>query len=131
MPHVIVEYSSNVAAHHDVDALLDVIHEAVLKLDIAPIPGIRIRGIEHTNTRIADGSDQHHAYIAMIARIGPGRDAETKMHLITTVLDAAEAHLARAGGPLLIAWSFEVQEIDAEFRVNRNKIAQHMKNRIA
>ena len=129
MPHLIVEYSSNVATHHDIDALLDVVHEALLSLDIARVPGIRIRGIEHDRTRIADGSDENFAYIAMVARLGPGRDADTKHRLITSLLDVAVAHVEGEAGPLIIAWSFELQEIDAEFRINKNNIATHIKGR--
>lgn len=129
MPHLIIEYSSNVATHHDIDALLDVVHETLLSLDIARIPAIRIRGIEHDRTRIADGSDENFAYIAMVARLGPGRDSETKHRLINSLLDAAVAHVDGQSSPLHIAWSFELQEIDAEFRVNTNNIATHMKNR--
>lgn len=127
MPHLIVEYSSNVAAHHDIDALLDVIHQTVLTFDFVPVAGVRIRGIEHAQTRIADGSDENHAFVAMVARMGPGRDAEEKHRLINSVLDAAAGQIEGEAGPLHIAWSFEVQEIDAEFRVNRNNIASHLK----
>lgn len=127
MPHLTVEYSSNVANHHDIDALLDVLHRAVLSLAVAPIPGVRIRAFARETYRIADGSNENYAFVAMTARIGPGRDAATKKMLIETLLDAAEAQLATEPGPLIIAWSLEVQEIDAEFRVNRNHIASHMK----
>lgn len=128
MPHLIIEYSSNVAVHHDIDALLDAVHSSLLSLEVAPVAGIRIRAIAHDHTRIADGSDENYAFIAMVARLGPGRDAATKTHLITTVLDAAVAQVDSEAGPLHIAWSLEVQEIDAEFRVNKNMIAQHMKS---
>jgi len=127
MPHLTVEYSSNVASHHDVDALLDVLHRSVLSLEVAPIPGVRIRAFARDTYRIADGSNENYAFVAMTARIGPGRDAETKKMVIETLLDAAEVQLATEPSPLVIAWSMEVQEIDADFRVNRNHIASHMK----
>lgn len=125
MPHMIVEYSANVAEHHDIEALLDVVHQTILELDVAPVPGVRIRGIRQDEYRIADGSENL-AYVAMIARFGPGRDAETKQRVIAAVLDAAEARFAEEDSPLVIAWSLEIQEIDAEFRVNRNHIRDHL-----
>jgi len=127
MPHLTVEYSSNVASHHDIDALLDALHRSVLSLGVAPIPGVRIRAVARETYRIADGTNENYAFVAMTARIGPGRDAATKRMVIETLLDAAEAQLATETSPLVIAWSLEVQEIDAEFRVNRNYIASHMK----
>jgi len=123
VPHLTIEYTANVAQHHDVDTLLDAVHQSLLDLGISPAPGVRIRAIRIDHYRIADGSDPNHAFIAMVARIGPGRDAATKKNLIEALLDAAEAQLATEESPLIIAWSLEVQEIDAEFRVNRNHIA--------
>ena len=127
MPHLTVEYSSNVAGHHDVDALLDALHRSVLSLGIAPVPGVRIRAVARETYRIADGTNENYAFVAMTARIGPGRDAETKTMMIDTLLDAAEAQFATEPSPLIIAWSLDVQEFDPEFRVNRNHIASHMK----
>ena len=94
MPHLIIEYSANVAKYHDIDGLLDVLQKATIELDVSPTPGIRIRAIGHDQYRIADGSDPDHAFVAMVARIGPGRDDETKTRLIDTLLDAAEAQFA-------------------------------------
>lgn len=128
MPHLIVEYSSNVATHHDVGALLDALQQKILSLEVAPVAGVRIRAICEDEYRIADSSDPNHAYIAMVARIGPGRDDDTKLMIIDALLDAGEAQLATEDSPLVIAWSLEVQEIDANFRVNRNHIATAMKD---
>lgn len=128
MPHFTVEYSSNLAVNHDVDALLDAIHSKVLELDFVPMTGIRLRGIPHDKTRIADGSDPNFAFVAIVARIGPGRDDATKRLLMDSVLDAAISQVESEDGPLLIAWSVEVQEIEAAFRVNKNNIATHLNN---
>jgi len=126
VPHLIIEYSANVAKYHDIDGLLDVMQKTTIDLGASPTPGIRIRAIRHDQYRIADASDPDHAFVAMVARIGPGRDAETKTRLINTLLDAAEAQFATEDSPLAIAWSLEVQEIDADFRVNRNHVKTRM-----
>lgn len=126
MPHLIIEYSANVAEHHSIDALLDVLQQTVLAMEVAPVAGVRIRALRQEQYRIADGSNDNHAYVAMVARIGPGRDDETKQRITTTLLDAAEAQFATEDSPLIIAWSLEVQEIDANFRENRNGIARQM-----
>jgi len=128
VPHLIIEYSANVAEHHDIEQLLDAIHRATLDLEVAPVAGVRIRAIRQDQYRIADGTDPNHAYIAMVARLGPGRDDATKARVIEALLDAGEAQLATEPSPLVIAWSLEVQEIDANYRVNRNHIAAAMKS---
>ncbi len=128
MPHVIIEYSANVADHHDIDALVGVVHDAVVATGIGPHGGVRTRAIVRNHYRVGD-TDPANAMIAMVARLGPGRDAETKKAFIDEILDAAEAHTMGESDALDIAWSLEVQEIDAEFRVNRNHVATAMRDR--
>ncbi|MEO0494825.1 MAG: 5-carboxymethyl-2-hydroxymuconate Delta-isomerase [Actinomycetota bacterium] len=130
MPHVIIEYSANVADHHDIDALVEVVHDAAVASGIAARPSLRTRAVARTHYRVADG-DPASAMIAMVARIGPGRDIATKRALATEILDAAEAHTAGESSTLVIAWSSEVQEIDADSRVNRNHVADAMAARTA
>jgi 5-carboxymethyl-2-hydroxymuconate isomerase len=128
VPHVIIEYSANVADHHDIDALVGVVHDAVVANGIGPHGGVRTRAIVRNDYRVGD-ADPANAMIAMVARLGPGRDAETKKVFIDEILDAAEAHTMGESDALDIAWSLEVQEIDAEFRVNRNHVATAMRDR--
>jgi len=125
VPHVIIEYSSNVADHHDVNALVIAIHESANATGIGPLAGLRTRATAREHYRIADGAAEN-AMVAIIARLGPGREPAEKKAFIEEVLDAAEAHVAAEATPLAIAWSIEVQEIDAEFRVNRNHVATRM-----
>ena len=128
MPHVIIECSANVADHHDVDSLVAVIHDTVVATAIAPTAGCRTRAHVLEHCRIADLHPDN-AMIAMVARLGPGRTVEQKQALIEAVLDAAEVHLGNEPSPLSIAWSMEVQEIDAEVRVHRNHVASTMAER--
>lgn len=128
MPHVIIECSANVADHHDIDSLVAVVHDTVVTTGIAPTAGCRTRAHVLRHCRIAD-LHPNNAMIAMIARLGPGRSVEEKQALIEAVLDAAEVHLGNEPSPLSIAWSMEVQEIDAEVRVNRNHVAAAMAGR--
>ena len=119
MPHVILEYSANVAEHHDIDELVDVVHRAALADGLPALDALRTRAAERSAYRVADGAPSN-AFIAIHVRIGPGRAAEAKQAFLAAVLDAAERHLA--DGPLDIAWSIEVTEIDSEFRLNRNHV---------
>lgn len=126
MPHITIEYSANLAEHHDIDALLQVVHAAAIEHGLPPADGLRTRGERRDHYVIADGSDDL-AFVAIAIRIGPGRDAATKTSFIETLLNAAEAHIASQQGPLAIAWSIELNEIDAGFRINRN----HVRTRLA
>lgn len=128
MPHTTIEYSANVAAHHDVDALVLAVHDAALGMELAHIGGYRTRAVAREHFRVADG-DPNFGFIAITVRIGPGRSPELKKDIIDTLLDAGEAQLAAQPSPLVIAWSLEVQEIDADFRVNRNHVTTHINDR--
>lgn len=125
MPHIIIEFSSNVGEHHDVDALVAEVHRAALDDGLPPVDGLRTRAVTRTRYRIADG-DPNHAFVALTARIGPGREASAKLSFLNAILNAAEQQLDTEPSPLAIAWSAEIQEIDAAFRVNRN----HVRTRI-
>ena len=71
--------------------------------------------------RIADG-DPHHAFVAIAVRIGPGRSADEKTSFVHSLLGAAERQVAGEAGPLAIAWSVELAQIDPAFRVNHNEV---------
>ena len=119
MPHVIIEYSANVAEHHDIDRLVGVVHDAAFADGLPALDALRTRAEERTAYRVADAAPTN-AFVAIHARIGPGREAEAKQAFLTAVLDAAESHLGDT--PLDIAWSIELTEIDPEFRINRNHV---------
>ena len=122
MPHFIIEYSANVGERHDIGGLVSAVHEAVLELELATPAAVRVRAVERVHYKVADQDDPNHGFVAMVARIGPGRSAEVKHNIIETLLNAAEAEIDRVDSSMVIAWSMEVQEIDAEFRQNRNHI---------
>jgi 5-carboxymethyl-2-hydroxymuconate isomerase len=127
VPHLTIEYSANVAEHHDIDALVEAVHTAALGHGLPPVDALRTRAAVRDHYLIADGSDpETFAFIAIAARIGPGRDTASKSTFIETVLDAAEAHIDTARCPLSIAWSIELNEIDPEFRINRNYVRRHL-----
>lgn len=126
MPHVTIELSANVAEHHDVDALVSAVHAAALDHGLPPLDGLRTRANIVEHYRVANG-DTDLGFVALVARIGPGRDDATKMSFLVALLDAAETSLDDPASTLAIAFSGEVQEIDATFRINRN----HVRTRLA
>lgn len=121
MPHITIEYSANVAEHHQIDALVEAVHTVALDHGLAPLAGLRTRAESRTHYRIADG-DPRHGFVAISCRIGPGRSSKKKRSFIERILDAAQRTIDEDRSPLVIAWSIELTEIDPEFRINRNHI---------
>jgi len=128
MPHITIEHSSNLARDHDIDALVSAVHTAALAHGLPPLAGLRTRAARRDHYEIADGSDDL-AFVAIAIRIGPGRDVDAKTSFIEAVLDAAEAQVASEAGPLAVAWSIELQEIDSAFRINRNEVRTRLAER--
>lgn len=125
MPHITIEYSANVADHHDLAELVAALHQAALDHGLPPADGLRTRATRCDHYLVADGSPDL-AFVALHVRIGPGRDADAKTSFITALLDAAERQCASEVSPLAIAWSIELVEIDPQSRINRN----HVRNRL-
>ena len=121
MPHITIEHSANVAEHHDIDALVAAVHAAALGHGLAPLAGLRTRAVSRRHYRIATGEPLF-GFVAITCRIVSGREAAAKQLFLKQLLDAAEAQLQSEGGPLHVAWSIEVTEIDPVFRINRNQI---------
>jgi len=119
VPHLTIEYSSNVAKHHDIDALVTAAHHQALDHGLAKLAALRTRAHGTDHYRLADGAPER-AFIAIHARVGPGREHDQKRSFIEAVLKAAQHQIGET--PLTIAWSIEITEIDADLRVNDNQI---------
>jgi len=125
MPHLIIEYSANVAEHHDIQNLVSTSHQAAIDHGLPPVEGLRTRAVSRDNYLVANGNPDY-AFIALHVRIGPGRSDQEKTTFITQVLDAAQAQIVSETGPLAISWSIELNEINPATRINRNEVRAHM-----
>ena len=72
MPHVTIEYSANLEAEVEPMTLVNAVHRAVLSQPVFEAVGVRTRAARREHFLVADG-DPSHAFIAVTARIGPGR----------------------------------------------------------
>lgn len=117
MPHLIVEYSTNLEPLVDIGQLVEDLHAAALSTGVAPLDALRTRAEPRSIYRIGDGRSEN-SFVAITARLGPGRTIEQKHLLLTVVFEALERSLGAAASNAML--SIEYQEIDAEFRVNKN-----------
>lgn len=124
MPHLIVEHSANV---EHVPLILEAVHAATLATGLAPIDALRTRAACREDYVIGDRHPDN-AFIALIARLGPGRSGDEKQLLINALMDAIEATVGEAAGHMML--SVEIQEIDSEMRINHNHLRAHIGARI-
>ena len=121
MPHIIIEHSANLAEVHDIQSLVDAVHAAALDDGLPELDGLRTRAAERRHYRIADG-DLTHAFVAVVARIGPGRSDDEIQSFLTRLIDTVDAELAPIADRHAVALSAEIQFIDASVRINRNHV---------
>lgn len=128
MPHIIVEYSANLDGHVAVRRLVDGLHQAALSTGVFPVGGLRTRAERRDVYAIADG-DPDNMFVAVVARIGHGRDAETRQRVaqdLMRVLEAETADVFRRHG---LGLTVEVQEIDPTASLKTNNLHERIQNR--
>ena len=130
MPHIVVEYSSNIRDRMGLDRLIERLHATAIGTGVFPLGGTRTRAAERTHYRIADGHPDN-AFVHVTLRIGHGRDADTKAKAAQEVFDALCAHLAPLYAAIPLGISFELQEIDPAFSLKRNNLHEYVSARQA
>jgi 5-carboxymethyl-2-hydroxymuconate isomerase len=121
MPHVVVEYSANLEPDLSPRRLVDAIHAAALATGVFPIGGLRTRAARRDVFAVADG-DPDNAFVAVVARIGAGRDAETRRRVAAALMAALEAETATAFASRGLGLTVEVQEIDGAASLKTNNL---------
>lgn len=118
MPHVVVEYSSNIEDAVNIPALLYELHEVAIASGLFETGSIRTRAIRHDIYAVAD-RDPANAFIHINGHIRP-RPVEVRRRLGQALFDAAAAFVAEARKQYPMALSVEMTEIDdsASFHAN-------------
>jgi 5-carboxymethyl-2-hydroxymuconate isomerase len=123
MPHVVVEYSANLEAEIEPMRLVRIVHDAVLAQPIFEAAGVRTRAAPRPHFLVADG-DPSNAFIAVTARIGPGRTPEARKaasEAIMAALYGAVEPIYKSRGLIL---SVEVTELDGPSMSRRNSFRE-------
>ena len=128
MPHIVVEYSANLEAEIEPMRLVRAVHAAALAQPIFEAAGVRTRAARREYFAVADG-DPSHAFIAVTARIGPGRSEQARKaasEAIMAALFAAVEAIYQTRGLVL---SVEVTELDAGGMTRRNGLRERAQGR--
>jgi 5-carboxymethyl-2-hydroxymuconate isomerase len=128
MPHLIVEYSANLDAKVDIDALLRDLHEAAAASGVFPLGGIRTRAARREGYRIADGHPDN-AFVHVVARIRHGRPLEVRQRAGTLLFDTLCRALATAYATTPLGISLEIQEIDPDVSYKQNNLHEYVAQR--
>lgn len=125
MPHVIVEYSANLAAAVEMKALLAALHAAALETGVFPAGGIRTRAERREEYIVADGRPEA-AFVHVMLRIGAGRDLPTKKRAADHVFGVLCGFLKPTQDKRPLAISLEVQELDPVLSLKQNNLHAYL-----
>lgn len=126
MPHIIVEYSANLEAHVSPQQLVNKLHAAALATGVFPIGGLRTRAERRDVYAIADGNPEN-LFVAVIARLGEGRDPETRKRVAAELMRVVESETAAIFQHRGIGLTVEVQEIDSTASLKVNNLHERLK----
>jgi len=128
MPHQIIEYSSNLDAILDLQALVDGMHQAAAEIEGLPLGGLRTRISCRDEYRIADGHDEN-AFVHLVLRLGHGRTLETRREFGEKLFAVLCELLEPVSSTSPLAISFEIQEIHPELSWKKNNLRDYISRR--
>ena len=121
MPHLIIEYSSNLDESVDIDALCDTLRRAAAGTGVFPLAGIRARAIRCKHFSVADGNPDN-SFVDISVRLRGGRPADLREHVTAEIFGAAEEFLRPVLDSRPLALSFEMRNIDPALSPKVNSI---------
>ena len=128
MPHQIIEYSANLDARMDVDALVDGLHQVAMDTDGLPVGGLRTRAARRDHYQVAD-RDPDNAFVHVILKLGHGRPVEVRRAFGEKLFAALCELLEPVSSISPVAISFEIQQIDPELTWKKNNLREYMTKR--
>lgn len=127
MPHQIIEYSANLDADMDIDALVAAMHNMAVEIDALPIGGIRTRAARRDHYRISD-SHPDNTFINVTLRIAP-RPLEVKKDAGERLFQTLRDFIEPVFNKRPMALSLEIQEIEPETRWKHSNIREYLAKR--
>ena len=126
MPHLIVEYSSNLEAQMDLDGLMTKLRDRAVASGVFPLGGIRVRGERRDRYLVADGAPGN-GFVHLTARIGHGRDAKTRRAAAEALFEVLSGHMQAIFAERGLGLSFEMVEVDPVTSLKKNNLHERLR----
>ena len=110
MPHLVLEYSSNVPHTRDLAVVLQQLHEALAASGSFDLAKIKSRAVRHDVFRVADGAEDR-AFVHLTAAVLDGREAEALRRAAGALLGVLDSAFARARAERRCDLTLEVREV--------------------
>lgn len=129
MPHIWVEYSSNLEAGIDVPALLKTVQDAFIgDGTVFPFAGARTRGVPVADYLIVDGHPDN-AFVHVLLRIAKGRSEADKSEAGSRTFAAVKAFLAPVMAARPLGISVQMEEADEALNFKTSNYRDYLKQR--
>ncbi|SVA66659.1 uncharacterized protein METZ01_LOCUS119513 [marine metagenome] len=128
MPHLIIEYSSNLSTKLDVQTLVDRVHTAALETGMFKLGAVRTRATARDIYRIADGHPDN-GFVHLVLRIAQGRENQAKRRAGEAIFDAVCEELQPLFETTPLGISFEIQEIEQTLSFKKNNLHEIVRRR--
>ena len=126
MPHLIVEYSSNLEAQMDLDGLMTKLRDGAVASGVFALGGIRVRAQRRDRYLVADGQPGH-GFVHVTARVGHGRDAVTRRAAAEALFEVLSSHMQPIFDRQGLGLSFEMVEIDPVTSLKKNNLHERLR----
>ncbi|MCS6808419.1 MAG: 5-carboxymethyl-2-hydroxymuconate Delta-isomerase [Bacteroidota bacterium] len=113
MPHIILEYSTNIVEKPDFASLFRSIHDAMMKFGVFHRDDLKSRAYACDTYFIADGKP-HHAFVHAEIGILSGRSAEMRDELSNDIIDILRTAFQDSLHERHCIVSVEIRELDRE-----------------
>jgi 5-carboxymethyl-2-hydroxymuconate isomerase len=121
MPHLIIEYSTNLDADLAMPSIAAALHAAALETGVFPIGGCRTRLAPRAIYVIGDGHPDNR-FIHVQARIGAGRPPEVRQRAAEHIFSRLKAETAKVFAAHPLGLTFEIVEIDPVGSLKHNNM---------
>jgi len=127
MPHIVIEYTANLASVARLPILLKTVNEVLIAQDgVFPTGGIRSRAIRLDDYRMADG-EADDAFVHVTLKIGSGRSEAVKKQTCDALFEAIKAHFAELYATRYLALSMELSEFSESGSYKHNNVHARFK----
>jgi len=125
MPHLAIEYSSNLESALDLSAFCNCLRRTAIEIEAFPLAGVRVRAFATDHYSIADGNPDH-GFIDISVRLRGGRSLDVRKAAVEKIFEAAKTFLAPVMASRSIALSLEMRDIDPELSPKTGTIRDHL-----
>lgn len=110
MPHIIIEYSANLAEIASIPELLSAVHQTAAGSGVFEISAIRTRAVGRELVMIGDGNPTN-GFILITVRMKAGRELAVQEKFAAALMDTASRYLAAAFEERSVTLNVEIHEI--------------------